>query len=151
MRVFRWSGLQQRCNEDYFPHNYHLLGDSAYTLQKHVIVPYRDNGHLTVEQEYYNKKLSGARMIVERSIGLFKGRWRLFLDTVPMRRTDLIPYYIMAGCVLHNICLKLGDTFEYPIEIPDVHEADEPLEPSNDNKAVGNMKREQICNSLNQI
>ena len=111
-------GIQQRCTEDYFPENSHILRDSAYALQKHIMVPYRDNGHLTVEQTYFNKALSSNRMMVERAIGLFKGRWRYFNGKLPMRRTDLIPSYMMCPCVLHNICLKSNDTFEYPIIIP---------------------------------
>lgn len=150
-RVFKYSGLQDRCNQEYFPNDCHLLGDSAYTLQRQVIVPFRDNGHLTIEQTYFNKKLSGARMMVERSIGLLKGRWRLLLDKIPLRRTDLIPYYIMAACVLHNVCLKLEDTFEYPIIVPDTHDTDEPLEVSNAEKIAGSIKRDNLCNSMNDI
>lgn len=149
MRVFRYSGLQQYCeDEEYFPNDTHLLGDSAYSLQRHVMVPYRDNGHLTVEQTYYNKQLSSSRMMVERTIGLLKGRWRRLLDKLPMRRIDLIPYFIMAACVLHNICLKRQDTFEFPIEIPGTQETDEPLEATNEEKAAGVIKRENICEFL---
>lgn len=119
-------------------------------MQRNVIVPYRDNGHLTVEQIYFNKVLSSTRMMVERSIGLFKCRWRLFLGKVPMRRTDLIPYYIMAGCVLHNICLKLNDTFDFHVVVPEPRDTDEPLEVSNENKHEGNTKRENICEILNE-
>lgn len=149
-RVFMYSGLQQRCTDQYIPNNLHLLGDAAYTLQRHVIVPFRDNGHLTVQQTYFNEKQSSARMIVERSIGLLKGRWRLFLDKVPMRRTDIIPYFIMAACVLHNICLKCEDTFEFPIIIPEVTETDEPLAVSNAEKAEGATKRENICHDISE-
>lgn len=117
MRVFQYSGLQIRCQDEYFPRNSHLIGDAAYTLQKNVMVPYRDNGHLTADQVYYNEVHSSTQMIVERSIGLLKGRWRYFLDRLPMTRTDLIPYYILDICVLHNIFLKSQDDFEFPIVV----------------------------------
>jgi len=42
-------------------------------------------------------------MTVERAIGLLKGRWRYLLDKLPMTRTNLIPYYIITCCVLHNM------------------------------------------------
>ncbi|RLU26686.1 hypothetical protein DMN91_000483 [Ooceraea biroi] len=32
MRVFKYSGLQQRCNDNYFQNNTHIIADSAYTL-----------------------------------------------------------------------------------------------------------------------
>ncbi|XP_071576948.1 putative nuclease HARBI1 isoform X2 [Temnothorax nylanderi] len=151
MCVFKYSGVQQRCNAEYFPNNMHLLGDSAYTIQKHMMVPYRDNGHLTVEQVYFNKILSSTRMMVERSIGLLKIRWRSLLDKFDMRRTDLIPYYILCCCILHNICLKQEDTFEYPLVIPD--NADEELQPLDvDNilKEEGLTKRARLMQFLNE-
>jgi len=91
MRVFRLSGFGNLCTDQYFPENSHLLGDAAYSVQKFVMVPFKDNGHLTNAQITYNTRLSQARMMVERSIGLLKGRFRSLLDTLPMRRTDLIP------------------------------------------------------------
>ncbi|XP_011858748.1 PREDICTED: putative nuclease HARBI1, partial [Vollenhovia emeryi] len=30
MRVFKYSGLQQRCNDEYFPNNTHIIANSAY-------------------------------------------------------------------------------------------------------------------------
>lgn len=117
MRVFKYSGLQQKCNDNFFD-NKHLIGDSAYTLQKSVMVPYKDNGHLTVDETNYNYALSGSRMFVEQFIGLLKGRWRYLLDKLPMRRTDLIFYYIIACCILHNICLMRRDEIEYPVILP---------------------------------
>jgi len=58
-------------------------------------------------------------MIVERSIGLLKARFRILLDKLPMKRIDLIPNYIMACCVLHNICLMKNDMIEIPIIVED--------------------------------
>ncbi|KAB0803154.1 hypothetical protein PPYR_00124, partial [Photinus pyralis] len=46
------------------------------------------------------------------SFGLLKGRMRRLLDNLPMIRTDLIPQYIIACCVIHNICLLKNDQFQ---------------------------------------
>lgn len=54
-------------------------------------------------------------MMIERAIGLLKGRFRSLLDTLPMKRTDLIPKYIVACCILHNICLIKDDYIDIPI------------------------------------
>ncbi|XP_015123894.1 putative nuclease HARBI1 [Diachasma alloeum] len=151
MRVFMYSGLQQRCNDEYFPEDTHLLGDSAYALQTNLMVPYRNDGHLTIEQVYFNRTLSGTRMMVERAIGLMKARWRYFLDKLPMRRTDLIPYYILAVCILHNICLKNEDTFEYPIIIPNnIDNYAEPLHVNNVQQRQGQIKRERLTDYINR-
>lgn len=115
MRVFRLSGLENLCTAQYFPAGSHLLGDAAYSIQKYVMVPFKDNGHLTDSQITYNTRLSQARMIIQRAIGLLKGRFRSLLDTLPMRRTDLIPKYIIACCILHNICIIQNDHMDVPI------------------------------------
>ncbi|XP_039306037.1 protein ANTAGONIST OF LIKE HETEROCHROMATIN PROTEIN 1-like [Solenopsis invicta] len=115
MRVFRLSGFENLCTDQYFPENSHLLGDAAYGIQKYVIVPFKDNGHLTNAQITYNIHLSQARMMIERAIGLLKGRFRSLLDKLPMTRTDLIPKYIVACCILHNICLNRNDFLDIPV------------------------------------
>jgi len=115
-RVFSVSGLQDfYSDESKFPNDTHLIGDAAYRILKTLLVPYKDNGHLTEKQKNYNYCLSSTRMVVERSIGLLKGRFRILLDRLPMKRIDLIPKYIMACYVLHNICIMRNDMIEIPI------------------------------------
>jgi len=56
---------------------YHIVGDSAFQLQPHMMVPYRDTGALTVAQLNYNKKLTQTRRhIVENAFGFLKRRFR---------------------------------------------------------------------------
>ncbi|XP_018365088.1 PREDICTED: putative nuclease HARBI1, partial [Trachymyrmex cornetzi] len=115
-RVFNVSMLQDFCSDPIkFPRDTHLIGDAAYKIFKTLLVPYKDNGKLTERQKNYNYCLSSIRMTVERSIALLKTRFRILLDKLPMRRIDLIPDYIMACCVLHNICLMKNDMIEIPI------------------------------------
>ncbi|XP_018363689.1 PREDICTED: putative nuclease HARBI1, partial [Trachymyrmex cornetzi] len=112
MRVFRLSGFQEMCTENYFPEDSYILGDAAYAIQKHVMVPYKNNGHLTEQQINFNSCLSVVRVMVERSIALLKGRFRSLLDKLHMKRTDLIAKYIIACCVLHNICILHRDLMD---------------------------------------
>lgn len=144
MRVFLYSGVQQYCTPEYFPEDSHLLGDAAYSIQKNVMVPFNDNGHLTRKQKEFNHYLSSARITVEKTIALLKGRWRYLLDKLPMTRTDLIPYYVVSCCVLHNICLLNSDTIEIPIIIPDTLHIMEPLAITDELKAEGNIKRNRL-------
>ena len=59
----------------HFPSShYHIVGDLAFQLQQHVMVPYKDTGALTVTQLNYNKRLSQTRRIVENAFGFLKGR-----------------------------------------------------------------------------
>jgi len=117
-RVFRLSGVQAICdNDDNFPNDSHIIGDAVYSIQKHVLVPFKYNGHLTARQKNYNFCLSSACIIVEQSIGLLKLRFRSLLDKLPMTRIDLIPRYIIACCVLHNICLIKKDFIDLPLAV----------------------------------
>lgn len=145
MRVFRLSGFENMCTDENFPENSHILGDAAYSIQKYVMVPFKDNGHLTRAQITYNTTLSQARMMVERTIGLLKGRFRSLLDILPMRRTDLIPKYICACCVLHNICLIRNDW----IDIPIIVHTDEPMQRNMEN--ILQISREEGIDKRNAI
>ncbi|CAD6225793.1 GSCOCG00005729001-RA-CDS [Cotesia congregata] len=64
-----------------------------------------------------------------------KGRFRSLLNKLPFKRMDLIPYYVIACCILHNICIMRDDLIDIPIienhEIP-VMEVD--IEMNNDMK-----------------
>ncbi|KAB0790410.1 hypothetical protein PPYR_15221, partial [Photinus pyralis] len=127
-RVFASSEVSHFLNDsEKFPNDYHLLGDAAYAIRKNLMVPYKDNGHLTERQHNYNKCHSSTRMAVERAIGLLKGRMRRLLDNLPMTRGDLIPKYIVACCIIHNICLLRQDQFT-PIAI-DLHRVPEVVVP----------------------
>jgi len=122
--VFRLSELHEDINNPTkFPNNSHL-GDAAYTLQEHLLVHYRDNGHLTEKQKNYNFCHSSSRMAIERSFGLLKGRLRSLLTTLAMERVALIPKCIIACCVLHNICLLKNDDFASTVVPEAVHERD---------------------------
>jgi DDE superfamily endonuclease len=112
-RVFRNSDIYldiERDVDSFFPNGEKILGDMAYPLKKWLMVPYVDRGHLSDQQKHYNHKLSAARQVVERSFALLFGRFRR-LKHIYMHRIDAIPKFIIACCVLHNICLRFEDPF----------------------------------------
>ncbi|KAL6433482.1 hypothetical protein ACFW04_006538 [Cataglyphis niger] len=81
-RVFRNSLLAEFIQkpDEYFPSNSHLLGDAAYSIYPHVVVPFRDNEHLTVRQKNFNYCLSSTRVAIERAFGLLKVRFRIMKE-----------------------------------------------------------------------
>jgi hypothetical protein len=147
-RVFRSSPIYQLLTDTNIPPEYHLLGDSAYPLQTFVLVPYRDNGHLSNVQIKYNKIHSSTRVAVERTIGLLKCKWRR-LKYLDMSLVEEIPTIITACCVLHNIVLM---TDQYVDE--DEHDTDPDMGPADDNSSQQNgnsqaeNKRRQIAQQL---
>lgn len=91
-------------NPTSFPPDSHVVGDGAYPLLLNIMVPFKDNGNLTVQQRKFNTTLSRARVVIERAFALLKGRFRR-LKYVDMRRVDLIPKLVIACCILHNLCI----------------------------------------------
>ncbi|XP_066596902.1 putative nuclease HARBI1 [Prorops nasuta] len=147
MRIFRLSNIIDMCSEENFPDNSHLIGDAAYEVQKYIMVPYRNNGHLSEQKVKFNTVLSSSRMIIERSFGLLKGRFRSILDKLPMIRTDLIPRYIIACCILHNICILKDDLIDIPIlvhELRRVNNLNDSMRNANILKTEGIEKRNAI-------
>ncbi|XP_071574558.1 putative nuclease HARBI1 isoform X2 [Temnothorax nylanderi] len=147
-RVFRQSEVQHYLgDETKFPQDSHLVGDQAYKLHENLLVPYRDNGHLTERQRNYNFCQSSARIAIERAFGILKGRFRCLLTTLAMDRVDLIPMHILACCILHNICLMRSDELDIEINVDEGEEAnvaDEnvPL------PGAAVAKRDRICQTL---
>lgn len=117
MRVFRNSPIFRQLRDEDL-RQYHIIGDSAYPLLRHVMTPYRGNGHLTRQQITYNRKLSSIRSIIERAFGLLKGKFRR-LKYLDISNFDLGQKMIAAACTLHNFMIEHNEIHEEMIEIDD--------------------------------
>ncbi|KYN01659.1 Putative nuclease HARBI1 [Cyphomyrmex costatus] len=151
-RIFRLSALQQYINDSTkFPNDTHIIGDAAYGLHQHLLVPYPDNGHLTQRQKNYNFCFSSTRMVIERAFAYLKGRWRSLLHVLAVNDVKFAPYHIYACCVLHNICLLQKDELELQERLMFIREQaavqQERIIVCDRNAAV--MKRNNICANLN--
>jgi len=127
-RVFRLSHLGRKLENEGL-HPYHLLGDSAYALKPYMIVPFRDNGHLSQDEKKFNLAHSASRCVVERAFARLKGKFRR-LKYLDMDNKALISDIVTAACVLHNFILRhdssseaIGSTSTSGVNLP-------PLEPS---------------------
>jgi len=107
-RVLRVSSLGQKleiCQIGGADDKYHILGDSAFPLLPNLLVPYRDNGHLTPAQITFNTIHSSARSIIERAFGRLKGKFRRLrgIDcTYPVNALHMIE----SAFTLHNFVLQ---------------------------------------------
>lgn len=61
-----------------------------------------------------------------------------------MTKTNLIPYYIITCCILHNICLLQNDCIEITIIVPEILHEMKPLDMANSLKEEGNIKRNRL-------
>lgn len=93
---------------NFFPRkDYHILGDSAFTLKPGILVPYKDSGSLTYSQTQYNRHHSRTRCVIENSFGFLKNRFRCLMNL----EVDLehVTPIIVACCCLHNVALMFPD------------------------------------------
>uniref|UniRef100_A0ABD2VVJ1 DDE Tnp4 domain-containing protein n=1 Tax=Trichogramma kaykai TaxID=54128 RepID=A0ABD2VVJ1_9HYME len=84
---------------------YFIIGDGAYALSRNLIKPYP--GHeLTSMQKMFNKRISRARINVERAFGKLKKKWKIFKQPIEQKlsKTKLI---VTVACVLTNTIIDL--------------------------------------------
>uniref|UniRef100_A0A3Q3A0V1 DDE Tnp4 domain-containing protein n=1 Tax=Kryptolebias marmoratus TaxID=37003 RepID=A0A3Q3A0V1_KRYMA len=132
-RVFRLSALPELASRGnlFPPHirnngkvatGYYILGDSAYPLLDWLLKPFPNTGRLTSEQQFFNKKICGARVVVKNAFGRLKGRWHCLL-----KRNDcdveLVKSMVLTCCALHNLFENHGESFETSLDLPDAEVA----------------------------
>lgn len=103
-RVYRLGDIDELVQA--LPDNFHLIGDSAYTLSSHMIIPYKDNGRLTVTQRDFNYKLSCNRMVVEHAFGLLKNKFPRIHYPLQVLSWKRAVHIITACMLLHNFILR---------------------------------------------
>ena len=114
-----------------------------FVFYRWLLTPFKNNRHLTAVQIRYNEKHSGTRQVIERALGLLKGRWRR-LKCLEMEAVEEIPSVVSAGCVLHNFCLLAdeGDIeqfFDDDSDGDDLDSDDQPDQPLPQAVAKRNM------------
>ena len=62
-----------------------------------------------LRRRQFNKKLSKARISIEHTFGLLKGRLPGIAEMGDIRNVKNIHRYVHAAIVLHNICIDHGD------------------------------------------
>lgn len=132
------------------------MGDSAYPCLKQLIVPYKDNGHLTRAQRMFNQKLSSCRVVIENAFGCLKQRFRQ-LYHFKLRNIIRMVRVIHACCVLHNIAnIQDFEYFEEQLEdeYPDIEVQNRQMEVIDnapreyEDNITGAHVRDQICHLL---
>ncbi|XP_071947392.1 uncharacterized protein [Antedon mediterranea] len=109
-----------------------ILGDPAYPLKSWLMKGFPERENITRDQRTFNYRLSRARMVIERSFGMLKGRWRIL-----MKRNDSalrhVPNMVVACCVLHNFCIAEGEVYNPEWDVDDANQPPaEPLRNANE-------------------
>ena len=102
-------------------HNFESIFWASYGLLNNISIG--DRGYPLKPEQHYNRVHARSRSVVERAIGLLKGRW-LCLSSVGgalQYKPEKVCHIILACCVLHNLAIRHG----VPLQEP--HRADEPM------------------------
>ena len=95
-----------------------IVGDSAYPIFPWLLKPYQNVRNLDPTKVQFNTVLSKIRVIVERALGVLKGRWRCLRKELEILAEN-VPGAIAACCILHNICIENGEPD------PDIYDSDD--------------------------
>lgn len=74
------------------------------------------NASPTLQQRYYNYRLTRARMVMEGAFGQLKERWRVLLRRCECSQENT-KTAALACVVLHNICLEKEDTMTKKMDL----------------------------------
>lgn len=145
--------MEENSNQTYFPGNTYLVGDQSYSISNHLIVPYKDSGYLTQKEIALNNCLKKSHIVVKKALGLLKARFPRLKNKIPMTRVDVIPCFVIAACVLHNICMiRHDDMHEFDDVRDDCVESFYPaVKGCNSQAAVWSDRRAQLMSSLEFI
>ncbi|KAH6946828.1 hypothetical protein HPB50_015415 [Hyalomma asiaticum] len=108
-RVLSLSSVQQDLPTLCQVNKHHILGDAAYAIREHLLTPFKNYGNMTPDKSRFNYRLSSTRVVTENAFALLKQRFRQ-LRYIEFTKVDKIAQFIIACCVIHNICLDSGDT-----------------------------------------
>jgi hypothetical protein len=79
-----------------------------------LITPYASSetagsSNAATDKKRFNKVHSSTRMTIERTFGILVSRWRFLGKHVYIKKIEDICNIIAACCILHNICINMGD------------------------------------------
>ena len=91
------------------PGDSYLIGDAAYPLLPMLITPFKNIGPNVPNREQFNFLHSSSRMVVERTIGLLKGRNRRLMYGIDIVELSEIEDVIFSACTIHQMALRCDD------------------------------------------
>ena len=101
-RSFQKSGLQGIVEN--LPDRYYLVGDAAYPLSEHLLIPFVRPQHLDTSKDAFNFYLSQLRIRVEMSFGRLVKKWGILQSTLCCSMKMNSKILVTCG-KLHNFCI----------------------------------------------
>jgi len=115
----------------FFSAGQYLLADKGMLYTRHVIGPFKRPECKTAAGKNYNYQLARLPVKSEHTIGILKGRWgslkELQVGLASDAHFSFAMEWIVAFCVLHNVCVARGDAFtRQPLADPSPSAIDDP-------------------------
>lgn len=127
-----------------------LVGNSYFDLSRWLMKPYPQAPGITSSQSNFNEALSSAREKIVQSFGLLRGRWQCLQETLK-EDTFRVPTTVIACCVLHNLCIDVGDNAPVePVVIQDDVDVNDESDDWTTVNEDGNQLRETIRSYLDR-
>lgn len=141
--AFSQSKLFLRPSSAFSPGEF-LLGDSGYALSNRMLTPYRSPAANHPDNQFFNVRVSSARVKIEHVNGILKNRFsslkEIRLQVKTCQDFKRINNWITACCILHNFAMSLSDPWEY---VPEENEED-PSTHVMEEPSTGTELRERI-------
>lgn len=109
--ILKHSKLGEFADTD-IPGGYYIIADQGYPRKRWLVTPFperiKEKSHTALRE--FNYRLSSVRMVIERTFGVLKSRFRALLHGFVAGHVDDFSDWFMFACILHNICRdrKLG-------------------------------------------
>ena len=109
-RVWRNSAVFIKLSTGYTGDKY-FIADSAYPISRHLLKPYSTQEAAAAPvKQHFNNVLTKDRVLIENVIGQWKCRFQML--RVALRLSlELVPKFILATAILHNIGKYLNDNY----------------------------------------
>lgn len=117
-----------------------FVGDAGYPLSPYLITPFRNTAQGSAEARF-NTKHSKARVLVERSFGLLKSRFRCISGGRQLSyKPEKVTQIINVCAALHNICISYNVEFNQEI-----------IDEGNTDNSTVSLNTEEIDTSSEQL
>ena len=118
-----------------------ILADSAYPVREWLIPCFRGDQQEGARARF-NSSHKKTRVVVERTIGILKQRFRCLLGGLRFKKMETCAKVIKACAILHNLCILNGD---YGEDMEDTMANDQNDElPSQQNDDQRDRRRQEI-------
>lgn len=87
-----------------FHFHFHIFGGKAYPCLKQLIAPFRDNGHLTRTERYFNQRLLSAIAMEQRIFS----RWEMYRNVFKLVKIIIKEYIKLLELYLNLKDIKFS-------------------------------------------